>query len=231
MKKPPPDGPVESGPWPDTLAARAVSPGPSPRLWGYDVHGDLVKNYGLAEMAWLAGRGELAPGEMQIKVFEVVLGYLGPVNMAQAPSHAAGLSRICGSKPSAVVSVGALTLAEQARVAVQDHASMWRWLKGQGLWPPGLQAGAAEVPVVAGLAQHLDSLGYTHVLFAKNPGVVSACLGVLFDLGFEEPEQLITLWVWCRLPYVSAEAFAAKPGALGDYPMNVPAYEYEGPDE
>lgn len=232
MKTPePPQGPVEQGAWAEQLTARAVTLGPSPRLWGYDVQGDLTRHYGPVEMAWLAILGSLPDCDLHAKVLEVVLGFLAPVTMAEAPSHAAGLTRLCGSEPASVISVAALTLSQQGRHTLNQHAELWAWLRGEGAWPEALSVGREHAGPSQALAERLGTLGYDSPVFERSTHLVTTCLSVLFELGMSKPEQLLSLWVWCKMPYVLAEAFAVSPGRLLEYPMNVPKYVYEGDDE
>lgn len=226
-------GPVEDGPWPKELAARAVSLDASPRLFGYDVRGDLVPNYGFVEIAWLALTGALPRTRAHGAAVEVVLGHLSVVTALEAPAHAAGLSRLCGSATSSVVSIGALTLAEQARACVESHAPLWPWLRGEVEQRPALlDAGPEDEAAVRGLSARLEAVGHEGALrsLEGRPRLETACLGALFELGLE-PERMVGMWVWCKLPCVMAEAFEVPQGRLRTYPMDLPRFEYEGRDE
>ena len=37
--------PFDKATWPEKITAKVVQPGPSPRLYGYELHQDLAKNY------------------------------------------------------------------------------------------------------------------------------------------------------------------------------------------
>lgn len=228
------EGPIEARPWPTQLPARAVTPGANPQLFGYDVHGDLAAHYGLAEMAWLAVQGELPSSAEHSRAFEVVLRHLFAVGPEEAPSHAASLAWRCGTKPGAVTSIAALGLAEQARAVVEANHELWAWLAEPGRpWPLSATARPEEGPAVEALEAQLRALpkaGLDLSIFAQRPSLKAACLAALHQLGFREPEHLITVWVWCKLPCAMAEALVGR-RRLGDYPMNVPKVEYEDHDD
>ena len=97
-----PDGPFDVVPWPETLTARVVAPGPAPRLHGYDTERDLAPHYGLAELTLLSLTGEL-PAPPQARGFEVATTFVAPIAVSEAPSHAAVLARLCSGSDSAVL--------------------------------------------------------------------------------------------------------------------------------
>jgi len=232
MKKPPaPSGPVEDGGWAQELSAHAVTLQASPRLWGYDVQEDLAKNYSFVETAWLAITGELPASEATTQAFELVMAYLAPVTVAEAPAHAAGLTRLCGSNPASVLSVASVTLSQQAQHVLQKHEALWPFLNREGPWPQQLSVGDGLEEPVQRLRDALHAVGHESPVFEQNPGLATACLAVLFELGMGTKEQLLSVWVWCKLPYVIAEAFAVRPGRLLEYPMDLPKYEYGGQDD
>ncbi|MCE9577349.1 MAG: hypothetical protein K8W52_29640, partial [Deltaproteobacteria bacterium] len=77
-------GPFDREAWPERLIARVVSTGDAPRIRGYAI-GELARDHGLTEVAWLALRGEL-PGDGERAALEVALVLLAPVHIGQAPS-------------------------------------------------------------------------------------------------------------------------------------------------
>ncbi|CAN0525555.1 unnamed protein product [Laminaria digitata] len=232
MKKPSaPSGPVEDGAWAQELSAHAVTLQASPRLWGYDVQEDLAKNYSFVETAWLAITGELPPSQASTQAFELVMAYLAPVTVAEAPAHAAGLTRVCGSNPASVVSVASVTLSQQAQYVLQKHETLWPFLSREGPWPQELSVGGGLAEPVRRLRDALQAIGHESPVFEHSPSLATACLAVLFELGMRATEQLLSVGVWCKLPYVIAEAFAVRPGRLLEYPMDLPKYEYGGQDD
>lgn len=224
-------GPVEDGPWAETITARVVEPGPSPRVHGYDVQRDLAVHYGLADLGWLAVQGELPPDEAHRAAFEAVLAFLAPVPVSEGPAHAGALARTMATHPSGVAGIVAVTLAEQVRHALAAHESLWPWLRGEADAPPSaLVRGEAE-PGVERLQALLSTHGVEPRVFEVPTSLRTALLGCLWHLGFRSPEALTAVWQWARLPCALAESFAARPGRLVEYPMNVPAFRYEGADE
>ena len=225
-----PTGPVEAGKWPDRLMARALSPSDPPRLWGYDVHQDLARHYRFSEVLWLAATGEVPEAARQAEVLECVLIFLAPVTVAEAPAHAATIANLCKSSLASVVSVGALTLAQQGQWVLNHHAELWPWGEAPQ-FPAALRGAPEDGPAVARLEAALARLGRESRIFRESPALVTAGLAVLFELGFTEPRQLLSLWMSCKLPCVLAEAFAAPAGRLNEYPLDLPRFEYEAPDE
>lgn len=121
-------GPFDREPWPDKLVANVVSPGATPRLHGYDVAGDLARHYGIADVAWLALRGEL-PSDDERAAFETALVLLSPTHIGQAPAHAAFLAQLIGALPAATVAVAAVGLGELARSEAAAMAPWRAWLE------------------------------------------------------------------------------------------------------
>jgi citrate synthase len=99
-----------------------VSPGPDPRIHGYAVEGDLAPHYRFSDVIYLSLTGEL-PTDAQSRTFERALILLSPISIAEAPSHAASLARVCDATHSAVIGTGAIALAEQARFMVANARS------------------------------------------------------------------------------------------------------------
>lgn len=110
--------PFDEHVWPSTLTARVVSPGADPRIHGYAVESDLARHYRFSDVVFLSLTGEL-PTDEQSRTFERALILLSPITIAEAPSHAASLSRVCDASHSAVIGTGAIALAEQARFIVR----------------------------------------------------------------------------------------------------------------
>jgi len=112
--------PFSTNEWPSQLTARVVSPGDEPRIHGYAVSSDLARHYRFSDVVYLSLAGEL-PDEEHSRIFERALVLLSPISIAEAPSHAASLARVCDGSASAVIGTGAIALAEQARFMVERH--------------------------------------------------------------------------------------------------------------
>ncbi|MBI2394683.1 MAG: hypothetical protein HYV09_34260 [Deltaproteobacteria bacterium] len=209
--------PFDAQPWPDRLRARVVPPG-EPRIHGYDAPTDLARHYRFSDAVLLALTGEL-PDEPRGRAFELALICLAPVSVAEAPTHAAVLARVCDGSASSVIATGAIALAEQARVAVAEHAAFLAAAAAGSLTGDGHPAAA---PVRAALAEiGVQIHGVDHA-----PSYVAALLAVLQACGLTRGDQLESAWMVARIGVVAAEAFATPGGGFKDYPLNVPPFAY-----
>lgn len=224
----PEHGPVEAIPWPKQLTARAVQPGPAPRLMGYDVYADLAKHYGFADMVALSLTGEL-PAPAVSHALQTAMLFLSPCAVSEAPSHAAAIARVCGAQPAGVLQTGAIALAEQAAFWVREHEPLLQWLRDPS--PPYPQACMAQSgndqAAVEQLRDVLGAFAAQVPALEHNPTLVAAALSVLYACGLREAHQWVSLLLIARLPSVAAEAFAATPGDFRGYPMDVPHFAYE----
>lgn len=126
--------PFSENPWPAKLTARVVSEGTDPRIHGYSVASDLARNYRFSDVVYLSLTGEL-PSDEQSRTFERALILLSPISIAEAPSHAASLARVCDGSNSAVIGTGAIALAEQARFVIAEHREFLAELSRSGATP------------------------------------------------------------------------------------------------
>ena len=230
MSRPP--GPVESTPWPSELTARVVSPGPDPRLHGYSVERDVAAHGGFAESILLSLCGEL-PSASGCRALELALTFLGPLSVAEAPTHAAVLGRICGARPSALVGIAAVTLAERARYTLERYAPVLAWLAEPARTFPAefATSSSSERESVARLAALFRGFGPELAVFAADPDRTAALLGVLYFAGLRTSAQLEPVFVLASLAPVIAEALSHEPGSFHAYPMQLPRIEYtETPD-
>jgi hypothetical protein len=225
MSRPP--GPVESTAWPSELTARVVSPGHDPRLHGYSVERDVATHAGFSESILLSLCGEL-PSITACRALELALTFLGPLSVAEAPTHAAVLGRICGARPSALVGIAALTLAERARYTLECYAPVLAWLAEPTCpFPPEFAASSGdERESVARLAALFRGFGPELAVFAADPDRTAALLAVLHFAGLRTSAQLEPVFVLASLAPVLAEALAHEPGSFHTYPMQLPRIEY-----
>lgn len=226
-------GPFDREPWPHKLTATVVSPGEAPRLAGYDVAADLARHYGMAEVAWLALRGEL-PAPHEREAFEAALVLLSPVHIGEAPAHAAFLSRLLAAEPSATIAVAAVGLGELGRTEHRELGPWLAWLEAaaaEAAEATPLPACALATSPAAAAPAWLDAamrrwFGPTRGLPSASLHRVACAHAILHRLGFREPLALELLTSWARLPAVIAEALAAVPGAVRSYPARLPDYRY-----
>jgi hypothetical protein len=226
------EGPFERTPWPSQLVAHVVSPGDSDdrRIAGYAVAADLARYHGIADVAWLALRGEL-PDATQREALDTALVLMAPVHVGEAPTHAAYLARLAGGPEAATVAVGALALSEQVAGERHELAAWLAWLDA----PEGPVPEVARLAAVsatwrasqAALSTRLRRWFGDAGALPEVPLRRLACAhAILFRLGVREPLALETLAVWARLPAVIAEAAFARAGVVRDFPTRLPDYQY-----
>jgi hypothetical protein len=223
-------GPIEERAWPEQLTGHVVTPGPRPRIHGYDVEGDLSLHYGFGETVLLALTGEL-PSRPVGRAFEVALQFAAPLAVGVGPAHASHLAGLCGADAPGVLAVGAIALGEEATAMVDGHRELLERLeRGGGELPPRF---ATDDPAQQGAVGRLrDALGRTGVtvpLLEASPTRTAALLAVLHACGLGRREQLIAALVLARLPCVFAEGDAVHPGDLGSYPLELPPFVYRDP--
>ncbi len=220
--------PLDEATWPDKLTARVVAPGAEPAIQGYDVDGDLVRHYSFTETVFLAFTGRL-PSTAEARAFEVALTFACPAPVNEAPTHAAVLARICMGTTSSIQGTAAVALAEQARLLVSAHAA---WLDA----PPGATAAVPEgcrarsdrerasvERLRRALRGTVDVPALAHDL--SRPAAIMATLRAC---GLRS-DQIECVLVFARLPVATAEALAAPAGSYRDYPLLLPAIEYQDP--
>lgn len=222
-------GPFEREEFPERLTARVVEPGADARIHGYHVAGDLARHHGIADVLWLALRGEL-PGESQRAALEVACVLLAPVHIGQAPSHAAFLARIAGASAGATLAIATVGLGEQVRHEQEQLRPWTAWLERGGPVPEvALAADASDEAIAA--QRWLDAR--MRAWFGAERGLpkvsltrVACAHALLHHLGLRGPLATETVTVWARLPVVAAEAAHARAGAVRMYPARLPDYQY-----
>lgn len=223
-------GPIDSRTWPRELDARAVAAGAEHRLFGYDVERDLAAFYRFSDLIFLALVGEL-PDEARSRAFEVALCFAMPVSVADAGVHAPLLARLCGARPSGVLSVAGLVLAEQttALLSKVSAALAERDIGQPNSLPAELRAtNEAERRSVVALASLLKGVIEVPVL-ADDPNREIALISVLRACGVTQDFQLASLLALARMPSALAEATRVRPGDFGTYPIDTPHFVYVAP--
>lgn len=205
-------GPFDDATWAEQLTAHVVTPGPEPRIHGYDVERDLARHYSFTETFLLTMTGEL-PTPAKTRAFDVALQFLAPVAVNEAPGHAAVIARTCNAFTSAIFGITAVTLAEQGRALMAGSAA-----------PPADEAERASVERLREALHHVGSP--VPALLDGDPGRVAALAAVLQYCGVATSEQIEAVMFIARLPAAIAEGLAIPPHALKEYPVQVPDLRY-----
>jgi hypothetical protein len=216
------EGPIE---------AHVVRAGARPSLHGYDVFRDLARSAGSGEVALLALSGELLD-EASGRAAEIALAFCAAVSIAEAPVHAAVLTRRCGAPVANGIAVAASALAEEARIELDEHVPLLAWLEhGSGLVPAAFRAAStSDRLAVEDLRTALGDVDRADVVPEGSISLAAARLAVLFRLGLRDRDRLEAALVVARLPVALGEALAA-PRDLRGYPGNLPRFRYvEGED-
>lgn len=203
-----PLGPVESGDWPNQLPAHVVSPTVPHRVHGYALLDDLARNYDFGETVFALLSG--APPEREWgRAVNLAFTALLATTVADAPVHAATLSRRSTAPSRAVLAIGMLGLAEQVDILVEapdadgapdaDAETLW------ALLPPAVRS----------------------ALGMPSRSAEALALKVLRKAGLESPLLLSAAVSMARLPALAAEVAAVEPGDVRGYPMRVPDFRYE----
>lgn len=226
-----PRGPIEDLEWPTTLEARVVEPGPAPRIQGYDVQSDLARHYGFAELALVALGGE-APSRELGRLLEIVMLFLSPCSVAEAPGHGALLVRACGARTPAVLASGAIALAEEAATVVAEHGALLEWLDDPtSPFPATCRCPTeAEREAVGRFRDAIEEHGVELAVLEHDPSLRAALLAAAHRCGVRDAERLQALWVLARLPAVMAEGLQHERANLRRYPIDLPHFHYVPPE-
>ncbi len=216
--------PIDEMRVPEHLTAHVVRPGEEPLLHGFELHQDLARHYGLAEVVLLALTGA-PPNREAGRAFEVLLIHACGIAVGEAPSHAAVLARLCSARPSGVAAVAAIGLTEQSRARSETLAPLLAWLRDgrPGPAPIGGASGAT-----ARLQDDLRSAGAAVDPRDAALDHEAAIVAAMFDLGLREAWQIEMAWSLARWPIAVAEAMSHEDGALGTYPIRLPPFELVG---
>lgn len=209
------------------LSAKAIRPGAQPLLFGYDVESDLAQHYSFAELIFLSLTG-VVPGPDVGRAFEQCLFFLGPVSVAQGPTHAAALCSMIGTSPSGIISIGTTALSEQARFTIAKIAPLIDWLEHPEKSFPAefVAAHEEERESVARLKKLLQPTGLEFQIFSHDPSPLAAIIGTIWQCGLHNNAQLESALVLARLPFLLAESFSFRPRDLCRYPINLPKFSY-----
>lgn len=225
-----PPGPFEEAPWPTQLQARVVTAEGAARIHGYSVEEDLARHYRLGEVMLLALTGRI-PSAEEGAFFEEVLVRLCPVTVAEAPVHAALISRCAGARSPGTLMVGLVGLVEQARHLVESSAPLLEALARPGAGPPPGFEARNDADREAGRALEARwPPGWSSAPPLGELSAEAALLVCLAACGLTAPWQMEAALVAVRLPVLAAEAHAAPLGRLTDYPMNLPPFDYVEPE-
>lgn len=223
-----PRGPIEDRLWPEKLVARVLDASAQPHLHGYDVYGDLAQHYRFSDVVLLALTGEIDIA--RANAFDVVLTFASPASVAEAPTHAATLAQLCGSRTSGTVAVATTALAEQSRTIVAAHEPVIARLVIGSLNGMAMKYSArsdAEREAVSLLRSRLGAFCACVPALGYDLQLETAIIAVLLACGLRKREQLELALTLARLPMACAEAFAAPVGAFTSYAMNLPPFVYE----
>jgi hypothetical protein len=223
-----PRGPIEDYPFPTQLEARVITPGPDPHLHGLSVERDLALHYRFSDVTLLALTRE-APDEQKGRAFDIALQFLAPLSIAEAPTHAAVLARICGARTSSILGAASITLAERARFIVSQYAPLLHWLREPGGDLPSTFCSHDEDDraSVLRLERALGNAGISVPSLRTNADRFAAIFIVLEFAGLREAGQLEAVLVFASLIPTFAEANAHAVASFREYPMNLPAFVYE----
>ncbi len=199
-------------------------------MHGYDLQSDLARFYRFTDVVLLSLLGELPSDEVS-RAFEVALVFASAACVAEAPSHAAVVARVCGPRASSVAGVAGLALAEQARALLDRYDPLLPKLaigalngSASRLAPVSAEDRAAVERLrvaLGGFTSRVPSLGYDVCLDAALVATFMAC-------GIRGRETLELAFIFAKLMTVCAEALTWKPGDLRSYPMDLPHFVYEG---
>ncbi len=221
-------GPIDSRTWPSQLDAHALT-ARGERLFGFDVEADIAAFYRFSDLLFLSLVGEL-PDEARSRAFEITLCFLMPLSVAHAAVHAASLARLCGARPSGVLSAASVILGEQASNLVATTNAVVAEFEVNG--PDGLpsalraahQAERLSVARLAKLVRPVLDVPALHDDMSRD----AALIAVFRACGIASAFQLVVLVAFARLPSALAEAARTTPGNFVGYPLDTPHFEYVG---
>lgn len=217
--------------FPARLTAHVVEPAADPRIHGYAVEADLARNVGFVDVGWLALTGEL-PDASEREALTTALILLAPVHVGEAPGHAGVLARVAGAPDEVVPAICVVALGQQIVAEVRGLAPLFRWLR-EPVGPPPAAAVLVDPSDEQRERQRVVAAASSR-WFGPDRGLPedpvltreATAYALLHRLGVADPLRLQAFATWARLPVVLAEAACTAPGAVHDYPGDLPAYRY-----
>jgi hypothetical protein len=220
--KPPAPGALDDTAWPEQLVGKAVLPGANDdRFHGYEVLGDLARHYSYSDVVYLAIVGEL-PDDRASRLFHCAMCSFATLPVTEAPGHVAVLARICGSTLASAIGVGALTLADQSREMVSQHAALLVWLASPTAQLPPEHTTTADASWVRALCEAAGDTKLVRPEMTRD----AARIALLFEAGLRTREQLEAAVISSRISGLLAETLKAGPADLKLYPVKLPPFQY-----
>jgi hypothetical protein len=223
-----PNGPIEDHAFPSQIDAQVITQGPDPHLHGFSVEGGLALYYRFPELVQIALTGA-PPDEARGRAFDIALQFLAPLAIAEAPTHAAMLARLCAARTSSIVAVASIALAERARHVVAEHGDLLAWLETTDGELPAryCSSEANDHASLERLQIALASAGVAVPRLARGHKRWTALFVTLHFAGLRRPEQLETVLVLACLAPTVAEAMSHVPMDFSKYPIDLPVFVYE----
>lgn len=213
---------------PDTLTAQVVTPGEDPRIHGYRVNPELVRQASFVDVGWLALTGEL-PTSGERAALEAALILLSPLHVGEGPTHAGILARVAGAVEEVLPPILAAALGQHTAEEVAVFTPLFAWLDGSGSVPaaalissPSDEDQAAYAALSECTRTWLGSPLPTEGVLTR----VATAYALLHRLGVADPLRLQAFSLWARLPVLFAEAACTRSGAVMTYPARLPDYRY-----
>jgi hypothetical protein len=217
--------------FPPRLTAHVVLPAADPRIHGYAVEADLARNVGFVDVGWLALTGEL-PDAAEREALTTALILLAPLHVGEAPTHAGVLARVAGAPDEVVPAIAVVALGQRIAAEVQALAPLFQWLR-EPMGPPPAAAVLADPTADQRERQHIVATASARWFGPERAlpdGPVltreATAYALLHRLGVGDPMRLQAFATWARLPVILAEAACTTPGAVHDYPGDLPPYRY-----
>lgn len=217
--------------FPPRLTAHVVEPTVDPRIHGYAVEADLMRNVGFVDMGWLALTGELPEaGEREALTTALIL--LAPMHVGEAPAHAGVLARVAGAPDEVTPAIAVVALGQWIAAEVLQLAPLFQWLREPVGPPPA--AAVLRDPTADQRERQREVAAASARWFGPERGLpdgpvltrVATAYALLHRLGVGDPVRLQAFATWARLPVILAEAACTAPGAVHDYPGDLPPYRY-----
>ena len=207
-----PRGPVEDGDWPESLPSHVATANEPRHVHGFALLTDLGRHYDFGETAFTILSGT-PPSSEWGRAINLAFTALAGTSVAEAPVHAATLSRRCTAPPRTALAIGMLGLTEQADAAINCNGPEEEPdADARALW--------GELPATV-----------RKTLGEPRGSATTLALTILRAAGLTSDVQLIAAISIARLPLLAAEVEAVPPGDLRGYPMRLPDFEYAETDD